>query len=112
LYIHSRNRLYNLKRKEYMRPNATDLYNIAKRNIMCPIDIDNVCDESEDNMKYFNDVLDVIADKEIMETIDTHLPVKYRADYSKMRYGIKIPKAKQDEIQSVIAEILGKNDDS
>jgi DNA-directed RNA polymerase specialized sigma24 family protein len=79
--------------------------NEPKKNIMKPIDLEQVQDERESNMKT-EDCIESISNKEIWDLIDTHLDVSLRSDYIKLRNGIKISKSRRKKIESIILEIV------
>lgn len=80
--------------------------NAAKRNIMAPIDIDNVRDESESNMRD-EALLDESASyKELLQLIDKKLPVSLRADYLRLIAKEPIPKYRSDKVRKAILEII------
>lgn len=138
LWTHVRNRLFNMKRNKYERPDkpcfTCPLYdphcrastneceafpdkmectlyhgwinrNAAKKNLMCPIDLGEVRDEHEDNMKVADHV-EEIGNKEIWDLIDKHLEVGLRADYIKIKNGIKVPKNKRTKVEEAIIAIM------
>lgn len=80
--------------------------NIAKKNVLLPIDIDNVNNEKEENMSENTDINDKIDHEEIFRNIDMKLPVNMRADYIKMKSGGKLGKTREEEILTKIREIL------
>ena len=70
---------------------------------MEPLDITNIRDESEKNMRLSNDFIEDVADKEILNIIDEHLDVVFRADYLRIRDGTYVPKPRREQI---IKELL------
>jgi DNA-directed RNA polymerase specialized sigma24 family protein len=83
--------------------------NAPKRNLMNPTDIDNINDEKEKNTKVTDENLEAADTKIVFETIDKHLPINMREDYIKMKFGIKIPKKRREEILESIRSILNSN---
>jgi DNA-directed RNA polymerase specialized sigma24 family protein len=79
--------------------------NTAKRNISEPIDLDEVDDEHEDNMREA-DFAGSLEGKELMERIDRNLDIGLRSDYLKLLAGVKLPKRKREELRAAISEIL------
>lgn len=136
LWTHVRNRLFNLKRDKYERPdkpcfhcplkayikpdgcsafeNKIDCHlyeswikrNAAKKNIMQPIEMSNVQDEHEQRMKVYDKTDTEIVRREIFSVIDKYIPNSLRADYIKVRYGIFIPKARKEKVLEEIRRIL------
>lgn len=83
--------------------------NESRWNILNPIDLNDVRDEAEDNMKVFNDNLTNLDANEIINLIDDNLPVDYREDFLKLKYNIKIGKTKKERLLKKIFEILEEN---
>lgn len=141
LWTHVRNRLFNLKRDNFERPDkpclncplkaydphcaqsrsectayedkmACEPYakwynrNAAKRNVISPIELGNVRDEQEDNMKVFSDMADEIDTRHIMDLLDQKIPVHLRALWVRIKTGIQLNKADRDKIYPVIHDIL------
>ncbi len=129
------NGLFNFKRDNYQRPDkpclTCPLYQVGvgsecakyddkmecepyskwfnknsnKKNIIQPIDITNIRDEQEENMRA-DDEGDTAENKELWALIDKHLDITLRADYIKMRNGVKIPKNKRTKVEQAILEIV------
>jgi DNA-directed RNA polymerase specialized sigma24 family protein len=95
----------------YTDKTECDLYarwlkrNSPKKNIMQPIDLDEVKDEQEDNMKTA-DFTESVSNNELWELIDKHLHVSLRNDYMKMKNGMKISKARRKKVETAILEIV------
>lgn len=83
--------------------------NAPKRNLMNPTDIDNINDEKEKNTKVNDESLEAVDTKVVFDVIDKYLPINMREDYIKLKYGIKIPKKRKDEIIESIRSILNTN---
>ena len=73
---------------------------------MEPLNIDNIRDEYEENMKDPDDFIDRIANTEIFGLIDKSLDIKYRADYLRMLDGVYVPKPRREQIYQEILSIL------
>lgn len=101
---------------EYKDKNECSLYagwlarNNAKKNIMKPIDIGNVNDSGEDNMRLPDPSLDV-EKKEIWNLIDQKLDISLRQDYIKLRNGIKLSKKRRIEIEQAVLDITREHYD-
>ncbi len=112
LSVHIRRRLLNFHRDNYYRLDIKDdmskrsMNNIAKKNLIDTISIDNIDDECEDNMFYSVEFIDNIECEEILKLIDIHLEVHLRTDYLRMKDGIAISKIKKERIYEAINEIL------
>ena len=135
LYSHIRNRLINFRRDKFRRndppclachnsiPGATihedrqycEKYsawlkrNASKQNIMNPLDIFNISDEHEPNTRTESDVVDDIAERELLALIDMKLDVELRQVYLQMKSGESVPKAKRQQVEKAILEILQDN---
>jgi DNA-directed RNA polymerase specialized sigma24 family protein len=83
--------------------------NTLKRNLMTPIELDDVKDSREKHMKLSDASDDVAEANELRKLIDRHLPVQYRHDFLKMLNGIKVSKPRKTQIQQIIREILEEN---
>jgi DNA-directed RNA polymerase specialized sigma24 family protein len=130
LRVHIKNRLCNLKRKYQRRElqcvcktcsdKTLDVNskmvcikykqwydrNLSKKNIMLPIGIDEVSDEHEKGMRTSVDLDNKIYQNDIFQKIDNLLPVDMRADYIKIKNGIKVSKSRYDKIVAKIQELL------
>jgi DNA-directed RNA polymerase specialized sigma24 family protein len=114
LAVHVKNRLNNFKRDKYYRQNKKKdddrqaQLNNSKKFLMEPLDISNIRDENERNMRDDNDFVDLIANSELLSLIDEKLDVTYRSDYLRMRDGAYVPKPRREEITQEINRILGE----
>lgn len=131
LHIHLRNQLSNFKRKHYARPEAPCLCcstsladppaspcrkwldwrrrNIAKQNIMRPINMANVADDSGESTMYARPTAEQdAASQEMLDKIDEYLPVDLRADYLRMREHASIPKVRRQRVREAVLAILGR----
>ena len=111
LAVHVKNRLNNFKRDRYYRQqkikdNNLDQLNNSKKFLMDTLDIDNIRDEKEVNMRLENDFVDKIANEELLEIIDEHLDVSLRSDYLRIRDGTYVPKPRREQIIEEITQIL------
>lgn len=79
--------------------------NSTKKNIVQPIDISNIHDEHEDNMK-LQDHSESVENNELWELIDKHLDIKLRADYVRIKNGVKVPKQRRTKVEEAIIEIM------
>ena len=128
LWTHVHNRLFNFKRDKYERIEKPcleceknnghciieecDIYNRwlkrnkNKKNLMNPIDITNIDDDKENNMKLFHSSSDSLNYKEMLKIIDKELPISLRPLYLKLKFGIKMTKTQKTKIQTIIKTIL------
>lgn len=84
--------------------------NEAKQNLMKPIELSDVEDEREDNMKFHETPDDIVMTSEIVNIIDKNLDMVVRKDWIMMRKGIKVPKPRRIKLQESILQILKDND--
>jgi len=73
---------------------------------MEPLDISNIRDEAEKNMRLSDSFIDEIANQELLEIIDEHLDTSLRADYLRVRHGAYVPKPRREQISSEVRRIL------
>lgn len=129
LYTHIRNRLTNLRRNKLKRndPPCIDCHegrycsgtknycraysewlkrNSTKANLVRPLDIDNISDEHEKHTRKESHIEEDLEIIELKAIIDEKLPVEYRATYLKMQAGVSVPKAKREQIEKIVKEIL------
>lgn len=119
------NELYNYKRKHYARleppctccnPLNPPAYpcqkwldwksrNSSKQNIMQPLDMSNISDEFENNMRCESEIVDDTIGTELRSLLDKELPVELRRDYLQMLDGKVLPKARRERIQEAVLSI-------
>ena len=85
--------------------------NDAKKNLMTPIEYEGVCDVNEQHMKSNISGEDMAINQELEDRIDRNLPVVYRKDYSKLKMGIHVMKARREELRAAIKQILQEKED-
>lgn len=120
---HIRNRLSNYRRDNYMRLEppcqCCDTFNppafpcqkwrdwsrrnLSKRNVMQPLDMTNLCDESEKNMRSAPGDL---HGGELQDIIDRELPLELRRDYLQMLEGKTVPKLRREKVRQEVAAIM------
>jgi len=145
LWTHVSNRLFNIKRNKYARPDKPcfdcplkaydadcqnsfsqcleyedkfdcDLYaswqkrNTAKKNIMCPIEMGNVKDENESSMRKQDTVADELDFINMIDLIDSKIPVSLRKSWVKMKNDVKIPKSERVKLINFIKELIPEED--
>tara|TARA_R100001163_G_scaffold59286_1_gene47993 strand:- start:6904 stop:7431 length:528 start_codon:yes stop_codon:yes gene_type:complete len=118
LSSHVKNRLINFKRDNYCRQQKEDadikweLRNNAKKFLMEPLDISNIRDEQEKNMRNENDFIEDIFTREMFDLIDSELPVDLRSDYLRIKDGVYVPKPRRQQIYDEISKIInGENNE-
>jgi len=118
LSSHVKNRLINFKRDNYCRQQKEDadikweLRNNAKKFLMEPLDISNIRDEQEKNMRNENDFIEDIFTREMFDLIDSELPVELRSDYLRIKDGVYVPKPRRQQIYDEISKIVnGENNE-
>lgn len=126
--IHIKNRLITFKRDNFCRYNHVcgycnnkssdcqhcknhEKYRESKKNIIEPLDISNIDDESEPNMHDKFDLINEIIKKEINFLIDKYLPIEYRTDYLKVRDGVYVSKKRRNEIYEIVKDIIKEHGD-
>lgn len=138
LWTHVRNRLFNYKRDNYQRPdkpcltcpfynsslasecsefshkNDCSLYaswiqrNDSKKNIMKPLGIDHVSENSKEIVK--DDFVKSLSNQEILSVIDKNISVKNRPIFLKLLGGSKVPKTEIKKLVNEIKKILKDHD--
>lgn len=77
-----------------------------KQSIIVPLDITNINDEHEDNMKQEYNISDNIDKNEVFDKIDAKLDVNYRADWLRLKSGMNITKNRKLKILEEVRKIL------
>ena len=132
LYRHVRNRLLNVKRDLYKRADAPckvchsaamegtpghpdgecEVYrkwrerNAAKASLGRPLDLSGISDEHEPRMMSSSPVENEAEISELLQVIDERLPLGFRADYLRMRSGVKVSKQRREVIEQAVLSIL------
>jgi len=78
---------------------------------MEPLDIADVRDERESNMKIGNDFIDGVEQQELIDIIDRKLEVSMRSDYLRMLHGVYVPKTRRKQIINTIVTIVVEHTD-
>ena len=115
LAVHISNRLKNFKRDNFCRPDyippsgkaVND--NDTKRFLMEPLDIANIRDEHERNMRDDDSTHDRAIRKEIMEIVDVRLDMSLRSDYLRILHDVYVPKPRREQIYAAIVDILNEH---
>ena len=115
LAVHISNRLKNFKRDNFCRPDyippsgksVND--NDTKRFLMAPLDIDNIRDEHERNMRDDDNMHNSVIKKEIMEIVDVRLDMSLRSDYLRILHDVYVPKPRREQIYAAIVDILNEH---
>lgn len=99
---------------EFATKNECSLYsswitrNDTKKNIMKPVTIDNVNENSKEITT--NDLLSNISNKEIIKIIDQNISIKNRPIFLKLLGGSKVPKTEINKLVKEIKQILKDHD--
>ena len=114
LEVHVKNRLNNFKRDKYYRQskvdsNTQEKHNNSKKFLMEPLDISNIRDEKEDNMRVEDDFVIDFEQQEVLRIIDQNLDVSLRSDYLRIKDGVYVPKPRRKQIYEEIDMILREN---
>lgn len=102
LRVHIRNRLSNLRRDRYYRPDTGKAESIQRSK-------KKLLDASPlDDFSYAFSVLDKdnLENRELLEYIDVHLNPSYRADYMRFLDGQKLTKARRTKLFEQLKEIM------
>lgn len=115
LYTEVWNKLYNLRRNKFFRPQPKDIdektlevwlrRNTAKRSLMESSNIEE-CEYSSHKQTNF---IDDIQNEELLKIIDNYLPIEYRSDYLKLISNSKLPKHRRSKIVRLIKEIISEH---
>ena len=76
---------------------------------MEPLDISNIRDEKEDNMRVEDDFVIDFEQQEVLRIIDKNLDVSLRSDYLRIKDGVYVPKPRRKQIYEEIDLILREN---
>ena len=127
MWTHLRNRLASFKRDNYERnispcdycetcefgdKRECDRYvrwcekMQAKRNIISPMDIDEVCCDSENNMRIYDDDHELIDARNIIKLIDDNVPLELRQIWLRLKGGITLYKNDRNKIMPFIFNLL------
>jgi DNA-directed RNA polymerase specialized sigma24 family protein len=103
LSIHIKNRLSNLKRDKYYRPDDGKAEEIqqGKKKLL-----DAGSFESVRNVLVAAECSDSLEEKELLEYIDNHLPANMRSDYLRFFNDQPLTKTKKGKLVEVLREIL------
>ena len=110
LAVHVKNRLNNFKRDNFYRQSKNESnINNSKKHLMEPLDITNIRDEGERNMRLDDDFIRMIEDKELFDLIDENLSVSLRSDYLRILHNVYVSKPRREQIYKEIQGILREN---
>jgi len=135
LQVHIKNRLCNFKRDNFFRlygpcekcqyfDNQCTFYddinectsyanwkdaNVAKLNLLYPIEFSCVDDHNESNMQDYIDLENLMDQNELKILLNKCIPVEYRHYYLRLLYGCKISLSYKNLVISLINNILGEN---
>jgi hypothetical protein len=80
--------------------------NSTKRNLMNPMELGDVVDGQEQNMKTWDNIEDILDKKELIKTIEENIPIELKPDFIRLRYDIRLPKIRKEKVLSAIHNIL------
>ena len=132
LWVHVRNRLCTFKRDNFLRPDGPctkcdsynysclkydnmsmcDIYrawqdkNIAKLNILYPIEFSCVDDYGEKNMSGAVYTDDQAVSNELEIILNRHIPIEHRHNYLRLKYGYRILLKEKEQILELVREII------
>jgi len=138
LWVHVRNRLFNFKRDNYFRPygpcekcdkynksnNLCDDYqelcecelyqqwqikNMAKLNLIYPIEFSCVDDYNEGNMHDTILTEDCVLNNELKIILDKHIPIEYRHHYLRLLYGYSVQQQYKLIVIALIRDIIDEH---
>lgn len=80
--------------------------NLARKNINQPMDIDSVDSDGEKSMAT-NDKTSVdCQNNELLEKINTRLPIELRGDFLRLLAGTNIPRNRREKVQAAVKVII------
>ncbi len=86
-----------------------------KKQLLSPLDISLVNAENEKALIDPDNVIENVEREEILKKIDDYLPIALRADFLRMRDGVKINRGRAKKIKlfimTLIQELTGDNDE-
>lgn len=82
--------------------------NSAKKNIMSPVGMQNVKAEHEPKMRQDSDIVEDINVANMIDILDSKIPVNLRSYWIKMKNDIKLSKSEREKLLSAIHDILGE----
>jgi DNA-directed RNA polymerase specialized sigma24 family protein len=88
--------------------NAWYQRNISKKNIMKPVGMDDVTESSSIHHSSSN-ILDIVANEQIIKLLDANIPAQYRETYLKLKHGDKVYKTDMVKLIKIIKTILSEN---
>ena len=126
LWTHVRNRLFNYKRDNFERPDkpclACPFYdpsrsksynectefnrNSRKKSLMSPIKMSDMTAGGEGLASTNKSALGSLANEEILNLVDRHIPLEIRLDYLRFKNGLKLPKPRRDAVKKAIYNII------
>ena len=80
--------------------------NNSKKNLMKPIELSSVSDETENSMKIEDNVCDILSHYEIFTIIDNNIPAGLRKDWLLVYNNESVPKYRRLKLQIAIQKIL------
>ena len=87
------------------RPKAR--HNKSKKNLMNPIDIENVVDDKENNMRDYGDE-DTLDYCELLNRIRNEMPIPLYKIFVRLQHGGKVSKVQKIKVQVEVDRIMEK----
>jgi len=84
--------------------------NESRKNIMMPIDISDVDDERENNMRVRSDI-ELLEFREIIEIVDKYIPIDFYKDWLKYKTQNKLSNKRTAELLTVVKDIIREHSD-
>ena len=132
LWVHVRNRLCTFKRDNFLRPDGPckkcssynniclqyddmskcDIYrkwhdrNVAKLNVIHPIEFSCVDDYNEQNMSGAVLTEDQVVNNELEIILNRHIPIEHRHNYLRLKYGYRVLLKEKEEVLELVREII------
>jgi hypothetical protein len=85
---------------------AWDKRNSNKKNIMKPLGIEDLSNQTYHESKTDCSILDLVANEQIINILDKAIPASYRETYLKLKYGDKVYKNDLTKLLECIRTIL------
>lgn len=79
---------------------------LVRKNLNRALDIESINSDNESSLRDQYSIVSNLEEDELLRLVDKHLPIKYRADYLKMKDGAYIIKSLRDEIEQKILDII------
>jgi DNA-directed RNA polymerase specialized sigma24 family protein len=85
--------------------------NNTKKNLMQPLDINNIDDSEEKNTHFICDSGEDMDYQELLEKIENKIPSNMRGLFLRLKYNAALTKNQKNKLKNIITEIIGGTDD-